>query len=193
MRSTFKLFNSHLDLSHEYWSKIIPEGGIAIDATCGNGHDTLFLAKLCLKNESGKVIAIDIQQQAIEKTKALLQKEEIDLSKIEFIHGSHSKFTLPDNSVDLIVYNLGYLPGSDKSVKTLIDSTLESIKDAMRLIKKSGAISVTFYPGHTEGKEERDAILEWGSHIDPQLWSLCHHQWMNRRDAPSLLLMQKSK
>jgi tRNA G37 N-methylase Trm5 len=190
MRSTFKLFNSHLDLSHHYWSQIVPKDGFVIDATCGNGHDTLFLAKICF----GKIIAYDIQESAIQSTKKLLEKNDIDLSKIEFMHTSHEKFeNIQDNSVDLIVYNLGYLPGSDKSVKTQPDTTLRSIKKALNLIKSSGAISITFYPGHPEGLEEQKNILAWASHIDPQVWSCCHHQWLNRRESPTLFLMQKAK
>ncbi len=40
-----------------------------IDATCGNGFDTLFLCRTA--GENGHVKAFDIQEQAIERTRKL--------------------------------------------------------------------------------------------------------------------------
>ena len=54
----------------------------------------------------------------------------------------------------LIVYNLGYLPGSDKLLTTKTSSTLLSVEKALSLIAPNGAISITCYPGHEEGKKE---------------------------------------
>lgn len=190
----FPLFSSHLDLAHHYWRRLLSPGDTAIDATCGNGHDTLAIAKLLEGDGENEIrlIAIDIQEKAIEATKSLLSQQ---LKRnIRFIHGSHAKF--PDDiepqSVALIIYNLGYLPGGDKTKTTLTSSTLESLGNALPLIKAGGAISITCYPGHEEGKAEEEKVLAFASALDPRIWSCCHHRWLNRRDAPSLLLIQKT-
>jgi len=193
----FPLFQSHLDLAHSYWKSIILPGDCVVDATCGNGHDTLFIAQLALNEEKkGLVIAIDTQKQAIEATRERLAtslSSEL-LPSVSFINQCHSQFPddLPKESVKLIVYNLGYLPGGDKSLTTQNKTTLESLAQALTLICRGGAISITCYPGHPEGKVEEQLILEFISTLDPKKWNCCHHRWMNRKQSPSLLLIQRS-
>ena len=115
MRKTFPLFQSHLDLAHFYWSQLIHIGDTVIDATCGNGHDTIILGQLALSKEKGRVYAFDIQQEAIESAKNYLSSHfEKDLfGRIDFQIHCHSTFpsSLQAGSVKLIAYNLGYLPG----------------------------------------------------------------------------------
>lgn len=193
---TFPLFQSHLDIAHQYWKKLLVPGDIVIDATCGNGHDTLFLATLALTEDRGSLYAIDIQKEALEKVKTRLQGHipPSYFSRIHFIPGCHSTF--PTNilpaSVKLIVYNLGYLPGGNKALTTQSGTTLESIQNAMRLLAPQGVISIMCYPGHTEGKIEESKILEALAFLDRWEWNCCHHRWINKENAPSLLLIQKS-
>lgn len=193
----YPLFQSHIELAHQYWEELILMGDIIIDATCGNGQDTLFLAKQNITDDAGILYAMDIQDQAIESSKGLL-KESLPpelFDRVKFIKGCHSQFPseIEAGSVSLVVYNLGYLPGGDKGLTTLRDTTLLSIKNAFPLLKKGGAISITCYPGHAEGKVEEDALLQFTSGLDPREWSCTHHQWINRKKAPSLLLLQKSR
>jgi ubiquinone/menaquinone biosynthesis C-methylase UbiE len=196
MRTPFPLFDSHLDLAHSYWRKIVTPGSAVIDATCGNGNDTLVLAKLCLTADQGTLFAMDIQPQAIQKTRAALERslDPLVFQRIQFLTGCHSHFPsdLRNQSISLIVYNLGYLPGSDKSIKTSESTTLVSLKTALRLMKPGGMISVTCYPGHPEGLTEQKKILIWSESLSPKEWSVCHHQWVNRSQSPSLLVIQKS-
>jgi len=194
-RSQFPLFQSHLDLAHRYWQEIIRPGDHVVDATCGNGHDTLALAKMAITPEKGRVTAIDIQPNAIEATKKLVQTQlsyEIT-SRIDFVTGCHSflENQFPRQSIKLIVYNLGYLPGTDKSLTTNVHTTWQSIQEALELIAYGGAISVTCYPGHPEGKLEEDYLIQQVALLDPKEWSCCHHRWLNRRSSPSLLLLQR--
>ncbi|MCB1112242.1 MAG: class I SAM-dependent methyltransferase [Chlamydiales bacterium] len=193
MRSDFLLFQSHIDLAHTYWEKALCENDIAIDATCGNGYDTLFLAKLL---KEGTLYGLDIQLTAIEATRSHLQEQlgsEV-FHRVKLIHGCHSVFSkeIDNESVQLIVYNLGYLPGGDKSKTTKQDSTLISLNQAMTLLKPGGLISITCYPGHPEGKREEEGILNFASSLNPRCWSCCHHRWCNRKASPSLLLIQRS-
>lgn len=197
MRNFFPLFQSHLDLAHHYWSTIAEYGDCVIDATCGNGYDTFKLCQLTLSNDKGKVYAFDIQSQAIERAQSYLQSSlspEL-LKRIEWQERCHSTFpdSLEPNSVKLIVYNLGYLPGGDKKITTHRNSTLESLFHGLQLIKSGGVISITCYPCHPEGKEEEDAIIHFASQLSIKEWSCCHHRWLNRQKAPSLLLIQKNK
>jgi SAM-dependent methyltransferase len=192
-RPKFPLFFSHIDLAHQYWERLLVPGDIAIDATCGNGFDTAFLAKILLH---GRVIAMDKQADAIAASKEKIEKElgnEV-CKNIEFYHQCHSTF--PDKilkeTIKLIVYNLGYLPKGDKSIITASSSTLASLAKALDLIQPGGAISVTCYPGHPGGDEEEIAVLEFAKNLDPQLWSCFHHSRINKAKSPSLLLLQKS-
>lgn len=196
-RSQFPLFQSHLDLACHYWSCILRPGDIAIDATCGNGWDTLALAKLCLTPSEGKVYAFDIQASAIESTKKLVEQElstEMN-NRIELHQGSHDSFPswIEHGSVKLIVYNLGYLPGGgNKGLTTLASSTISSLEHALKLIAPGGAISMTCYPGHPEGVVEESRLIAFAAALDPRRWSCCHHRWLNRHQSPSLLLIQRA-
>ena len=196
MRSSFPLFDSHLDLSHFYWQRLVKKGDIVIDATCGNGKDTLKLCELALSPDTGIVYGFDVQIEAIAFTNEYL-KEHLDaelLTRLKLLQCSHAYFPeeIQTNSVSLIVYNLGYLPGGDKAKTTHTSSTLQSIENALMLLKMGGAISITCYPGHAEGNIEMDALIQYASQLPPKEWSCCHHSWLNRRAAPSLLLMQKT-
>lgn len=189
------LFDSHLDLAHNYWDQVLSAEDWAVDATCGNGHDTLYLAK---KVKKGKLFVIDKQEEALKATRKLVS-EELPLSveqTIEYIKGCHSDFPkeIAPATLQLIVYNLGYLPGGDKTITTETATTLTSIEKALELIKPGGIITITCYPGHPEGRREEGEILKMCRSIDRKQWSCTHMRWINRNElSPSLLLLQKSK
>ncbi len=170
-------------------------GGWAIDATCGNGNDTLKLAEI-LREKQGGIICIDLQQEAIDKTKDLLQSHlsAEDLTRVHLHCQSHTHFPpiAEKNPIRLIVYNLGYLPKGNKWVTTMTLSTVESVKKAMTLIVPGGAVCITCYPGHKEGKREEKALLEKLSNLCPMTWNVCSHTFPNRTLAPSLLMLQKN-
>jgi predicted methyltransferase len=195
MKSSFPLFQSHLDLAHDYWSQLVCVGDHVIDATCGNGHDTLKLCQLAIANGRGKVYAFDIQSQAIEATRHLLKThlQEEEMGSVDIRQGCHSTFPLDilPESIKLIVYNLGYLPGGNKQYTTRQENTLHSLRHAQQLLLPGGVISMTCYPGHSEGASEQAALLAEAAQLSPKEWSCCHHVWLNRREAPSLLLIQK--
>ena len=176
----------HLDLAKWYWQRQIAPGDTAIDATCGNGHDTLFLAQLPLSF----LLALDIQPAAIEKTRSLLalhlNDEELKrVSLREMSHDDLMKIACPPPK--LVVYNLGYLPGGDKSITTKTPSTMTSIASALSILGENGAISITCYPGHEEGKKEEDALLEFAGTLPSNQWEVRHHRWLNRLRSPNLI------
>lgn len=176
------------DIAHRYWKELIQPGDTIIDATLGNGKDTLFLAKT-LKGK-GKIYTFDIQESAIEKSRALLEKELTveERSVIDFRHASHTHFG-DIRKAKLIVYNLGYLPGGDKSITTRSDSTEMSLKSALPLIEKGGAISITAYVGHAEGKEEEERVRSFIEKLPTDEWSVLQHFWLNKKEAPLLFLI----
>jgi SAM-dependent methyltransferase len=188
MRRPYPLFQTHLDLAHTYWKRLVEPHDIVIDATCGNGHDTLTLAEL---TPNGQVYALDVQEAAIQVTK---QRLESHLDRVTILKQSHAEFpnVLKHSSVKLIVYNLGYLPGGDKQQTTITDSTIRSLQHAKELLMPGGVISVTCYPGHPEGEAEEKELLKEISTWNPHEWSCCQHRWLNRKASPSLVLLQKA-
>ncbi len=182
----------HLTLAKSYWKTHLKPGDIAIDATCGNGHDTLFLSQLLLSDSSSAIFSFDIQPEAIQNTETLLKR---NLSPDHFRRVLlHRRSHLDLNAVPLpysprlIVYNLGYLPGgNNKSLTTQTDSTLESVKLSLELLADDGAVSITCYPGHDEGMREEAALLSFAQTLSSKEWNVCHHKWLNRPRSPSLL------
>lgn len=185
----------HLECAHFHWSHHVKPGDGVIDATCGNGHDTLKLCELALTPDKGYVYAFDIQPQAIIKTKErLLEKLPTAIyERVHFIPRCHSSleydFPIP---IRLIVYNLGYLPGSDKQLTTLIKTTLQSLTSAQKILSDGGVISITCYPGHLEGAREEELLLQIAKDLPFPAWTSCHYRWLNRDRSPSLLLLKKN-
>jgi SAM-dependent methyltransferase len=196
MRSFFPIFSSHIDLAHHYWKKIIHPGDTVIDATCGNGKDLLVLAKAAIIEDRGRVFGMDIQQEAIERSLSYIKEHlpESAIQRVYLVQRSHAEFPKECNrsSVKLIVYNLGYLPNGNKELTTTSSTTLVSVDNGLHLLENGGAMSITCYPGHPEGKKEEEALIAWLKTLNPKYYSVCHHRWLNRNDSPSLILIQKS-
>lgn len=178
-----------------------------IDATCGNGHDSLLLGKLALTGSTGTLYCIDIQQEAIESTRRAFYasenfSEELKScfpERIKFVCGSHESFPeeVAPNSVALIAYNLGYLPGQRRNadeaafVRTEAATTLSSIGRASELLKEGGLLSVTAYPGHEGGEEELLAVQSRLAMLDADQWRVHSHAPLNRPLSPTLFLAFK--
>ncbi len=161
-------------------------GEQVIDATLGNGHDAYKLAKLI--GPTGSLVGFDIQKEAIAAT----QKRLASLShppKIQLHCHSHADLPLYiDEPVDLIIYNLGYLPGGDKSITTEAESTLKSIQEGLALLKPNGLILIAIYHGHKAGAKERDKLLCYLSSLDQRYFHLLKQQFINQRNNPPFLL-----
>lgn len=190
----FSLFQSHIDFGHYFWKQILRRGDWAIDATCGNGNDTYQLAEI-LAPLQGQVIAMDLQERAIICTKERLAANACSLAPVHLFCQCHTQFPslALENPIRLIVYNLGYLPKADKTVTTQVVTTLQSAKIALSLVMPGGAICITCYPGHNEGNREQEALLQSCSLLDPALWNVCFHHFVNRIASPNVLLIQRSK
>jgi hypothetical protein len=171
----------HLTCAQDYWKRLVQPGDLIIDATVGNGHDTLFLAQL-LQGE-GALVGYDIQSQALESALKRLSSLPPSIHRtVSFKKQSHHQFD--EKNVKLIVYNLGYLPGGNKQLTTLSETTLLSLHSALQALAPNGAISITCYPGHEEGRKEENAIREFLKTLSATRWSLCHHQWLRSLPGP---------
>ncbi len=180
-----KIFSPHLKVAKNYWKSHLLPKDLSIDATCGNGHDTLFLSEL------SDCIGLDIQPKALANTEALLLSAGKKATLHLLSHADIDTLKLPF-SPRLIVYNLGYLPQGDKSITTKVDTTLVSIQKSLAILASDGALSITCYPGHLEGEKEEVEILKFVETLSPKEWSVCHHRWLNRQRSPSFLWISKS-
>jgi predicted methyltransferase len=145
---------------HHILTNHLKEGDRAIDATAGNGYDTLFLAKQV--GVSGKVIAIDIQDCAIQSTREKLESSGL-IDRVRLVTDDHAtalrKLILGDHeNVAAITFNLGYLPGSDKSIQTRAESTEEALAASIQLLRTGGYLCVTTYRGHSGGIAEAETV-----------------------------------
>ena len=145
---------------HHILTNHLQEGDRAIDATAGNGYDTLFLAEQV--GASGKVIAIDIQDYAIRSTREKLESAGL-IDRAILVSEDHAitmrKLILDDHeNVAAITFNLGYLPGSDKSIQTRAESTEEALAASIQLLTPGGYLCVTAYRGHSGGRAEAETV-----------------------------------
>ncbi len=167
-------------------SQYLNAGDTAIDATCGNGHDTLAMAKMGAE----KIYAFDIQEAAIGNTRALLEKENFPAEKVHLILDSHAHMcNYIKEKVKVIVFNLGYLPSADKNVTTQTDSTISAVKDSMKLLKKDGLICISMYSGHPGGLEEKQALLDFAGSLDDKIWHVAYINMKNQRNNPPEILL----
>ena len=174
---------------------VLQEGDIAIDATIGNGHDTVFLARKVGKR--GNVYGFDIQREAIEKTKARLKEQGL-LERVTLYQTSHHHLidTIPIQKHGLIkaaVFNLGYLPRGNKAIVTKGKTTIAAVKQLLQILQPGGLIVLVVYHGHPEGKKERDELLEFVQTIEQSKASVLRYQFMNQRnDPPFILAIEKN-
>jgi len=151
---------------------------IVIDATAGNGHDTLFLAKHI--DASGQVFAFDIQMQAIDNTYKKLKQAGLN-DRVTLLCCGHENMLehIPDEcigKVQLIMFNLGYLPRADKAIITQSNTTLTALDAAIQLIAPDGRISILAYPGHPGGTEESNAVKAWLMQLSKQAFTVITHE-----------------
>lgn len=179
-----------LTIVHNVIKAYISEGGYCVDATAGRGYDTAFLCELV--GEAGKVVAFDIQQSAIDSTQQLLDEKGLSAKLILDSHANMAKY-VDNDSVDCIVFNLGYLPRGDHSIFTHFDSTKQAILSGLDCLKRGGIMCVSVYYGGDSGYEEKDALLPWLKTLDDskyQVLATFFHNW--KKDPPIPIFIIKN-
>lgn len=181
MRRSF----SALDLVRKFINENVEQGDICIDATAGRGNDTLALCSLV--GESGKVYAFDIQPDAVDSTKELLEKNGVSQRAEVFLdsHANMDKY-VEAGTVSCIVFNFGWLPGGDHSIFTRAQSSIEAIEKGLALLKEDGVMSLCIYYGGENGFDERDALLEYLESIDNREYTVVISRFANRGGCPPI-------
>jgi len=156
---------------------------LAIDATCGNGHDTEFLCELGFDH----VMGFDIQTQAIEQTRQRLQDKQLTATLIQDGHENmHKHF---NGEFDCAMFNFGYLPKADKNLTTKTDTSLKALQIGLNNLNKAGLISLMCYPGHPEGVVETKAIIKWLNELGDRFTIERHLSKSPSQSAPILYLI----
>ena len=171
-----------LEMAHDFLAQVITQEDIVVDATMGNGHDTLFLAKL-----AKQVYAFDIQEQALEKTSQRLQ--DAGLTNAELILQGHETVDQFVTEVKAAIFNLGYLPSADKSIITQPQTTIEALDKLCQMLVKGGRIAIMIYYGHEGGDIERDAVLDFVSQLPQQEYTATIYRTLNQINNPPFLVM----
>lgn len=170
------------------------EAGIYADFTMGNGFDTLYLSKNC--PEGSMIYAFDVQSDAIESTKRLLDDENCP-DNYRLIFDSHENFDAHIPQLELGerikcgVFNLGYRPTGDKKITTLRSSTLAALRKAVDFLDFGGVIVAAIYPGHEEGAAEGELIREYGENLDSREYDVLYHRLINIKTSPYIIGIQK--
>lgn len=165
---------SLLKTAHELVRKELSPGDSVIDATVGNGLDTLFLAQQVYPD--GKVFGFDIQQAAIDATTIRLQKTPY-MNCLSLILANHANLESVihleyHGKIKACMFNLGFLPKGDKTIITETESTLRALNSAIKLLSPHGIISIMAYPGHEGGNLETDAVESWCKELNNSCFSL---------------------
>ncbi len=181
----YNYFNNVLGIAKDIMKKRITRGNVVVDATIGNGYDTLLLAELV--GAEGKVYGFDIQKSAINKTKLkLIENNLIDRVCI-FKDGHENIDKHVMVKVDLIVFNLGYLPGGDHDIVTKVETTIIALEKSLELLNENGLLLVTSYVGHNEGKTEDECIKEYFSCLDQKMFNVLKFEFINQINNPPIL------
>jgi predicted methyltransferase len=179
-----------LPFARQLLSAAVKPGDITIDATLGNGHDTLFLAQLV--GENGRVYGFDVQEDALFNTRERLQthglQERVTLFKQG--HETVGRVIPPVHygKVTGAVFNLGYLPGGDKTIVTKPKTTITAIENLLEMMAPEGIVVLVIYHGHREGAVERDYILRYVERLDQNYVHVLRYQFMNGLNNPPFIV-----
>jgi len=177
-----------LDLQKHFILTHLKEGDVAVDFTMGNGHDTEFLSKTV--GERGHVYAFDVQEMALTSTRKHLSEAGCP-ENYTLIHDSHHNVkqyvTTP---IKAGMFNLGYLPGSDKTVTTMRATTLPAIEAAIDLMDRDAIILVAVYPGHAEGEAEGKMICEYLSSLSRYKVCATRINILNSPTSPFFIIIE---
>ena len=187
-----KYINKITEVNKIFLEKIVQKGDVVVDATMGNGYDTVYLGNLV--GEEGKVYAFDVQEEALKSTKKKVERDNMT-SRVELILDGHQNMDkYVKESVSCVVFNLGYLPRAKHVVITKPDTTLKAIKKSLNLLKPHGVISIAIYTGHEGGMDECNAVFDYVSKLDQSNFNVLNCNFVNQvNNPPRLILIEKKK
>lgn len=170
---------------------VVKSGAHVVDATVGNGHDTLFLANLV--GPTGSVTGFDIQAPALQ----VAQHRLIELPQVTLIHAGHERLselmpTPAKANLSAVMFNLGYLPGADKAIITQPQSTLEALAQALDHLAVGGVITLIVYPAHPGGANEAAHVLAYAAQLPAPFAVTACNRTNATVPAPSLLVIERT-
>lgn len=187
---------SILEYAHTLAGQAVEEGGVAVDATVGNGHDTVFLARAV--GADGVVVGFDVQEEALAETRRRLSTEALG-APVRLVHAGHQTLArqLDDTErgrVGAIMFNLGYLPGGDHSITTRPETTRQALNASAEVLRPGGVITVVAYTGHEGGEAEAEVVESWASALPQEQFRALSYRlpnWSN--DPPRLFAVEKRR
>jgi len=179
-------------LAREILARVIRPGNLAVDATMGNGYDTEYLCELV--GESGRVIAFDVQEQALRRTEERLKSAGLAERVTLMLVGHERMAEYVQEPAQAIVFNLGWLPGGDHGVTTRWETTKAAVEAGLSLLKPGGVIVLCAYPGHGEGERERQELTSFLGALDNRQYNVLDQRFLNAGPgAPECFVVQKEK
>lgn len=181
-----------LPFAKDLLANVVEKGDSVVDATAGNGHDTLYLGDLV--GENGHVYAFDVQKDAIQSTAEKLEQANL-LGQVSLIHDGHENVgKYVTGEVSAAIFNLGYLPGSNHEIVTRGTSTVQAIESLLKVLKVGGLIVLVVYHGHEGGKEEKDVLLSFVQQLPQAYAHVLSYQFVNQQnDPPFIIAIEKMK
>lgn len=174
-----------LAITHGFMARMVGPGAFCIDATAGRGRDTVLLAKLA--GPGGRVIALDIQPQAVEAARRLAEAEGVaDRVEVRLMDHREMAALAAPGTVDFVAFNLGWLPGGDHRIHTRSETTLPALEAALELLRPGGGLSLCIYYGRENGYGERDRVLEWLAGLDDRRFGVLRLDFPNRKNDPPI-------
>lgn len=156
----------------------LKQDSIVVDATLGNGNDSLFLCE-----HFKYVYGFDVQKEAIEASRQKLE----NYSNYQLILDSHENVENYVDKCDGAIFNLGYLPNSNSDVTTNAKTTILAIKSLLNIIE-CGIIVLVVYVGHDDALEALE-VEEFVKSLDNSKQVL-KYQFINREKPPYILAIK---
>ena len=178
------LLSNSLAISHEIIKKVVKPEDTVVDATMGNGNDTLLLARLV--GDKGKVYSFDVQDCALKNTRNKLEEEGV-ADCVELIKDGHQNIDIyVPKGIRAVMFNLGYLPKGDHNIGTKANTTIEALKKSMELLMVGGIIMLVIYYGGDSGFDEKEAVLEYLKTIDCRKYTVLVSDFVNQINCPPI-------
>ena len=177
-------------LARDVLLRAVAPGDSVIDATMGNGHDTLFLAQQV--GPEGHVYAFDIQESAVEATRKLLAEHRL-AGRVTLFCQSHADLvSAVPAGISAVVFNLGWLPGGDHRITTRCASTEKAVRGALEILRPGGVMTVCAYPGHAEGTRELEMLSGLLAGLSNREYNVLRQIFLNAgKGAPECFVVQK--
>ena len=182
-----------VELAQKTIAGILAPGDVAVDATVGNGLDTLFLAR-CV-GPAGMVYAMDIQPTAIAIAEKKLRTAGFaDRIRLETEnHANLDRIIAIEhkNRINAVMFNLGYLPGSDTRITTQPSSTRIALQSACRHLSNRGRITVLCYTAHPGGSAETEAVRRVAAELPENFRITIHRPQRIAKSPPELVIIER--